>query len=100
MKCTKHRYIVLRKGEMKKSGENKKYGKTYEEFLGCVHCGDIKTIIHTQNFVLLKAVSEIIKENKKQDAHDYCIDSQDGCDLCANGIYNLALSDILFKLKR
>jgi len=51
MKCTKHRYIVLRKGEMKKSGENKKYGKTYEEFLGCVHCGDIKTIIHTQNFL-------------------------------------------------
>lgn len=44
-------------------------------------------------------IIEEIEKMKKEKAHDWCIDSQDGCEECADGIYNQALDDIIHTLK-
>lgn len=64
---------------------------------------DIKQTLHATEArvraeILTKDIEEM-ERTKKEDAHDYCVDSQDGCEMCANGIYNQALTDLITKKK-
>ncbi len=42
-----------------------------------------------------RETADDVEKLKKKNAHDYCVDNQDGCLECLNGYFNEAIDEVL-----
>lgn len=75
--------------------ENNYYDSQFEEGRPSRVWDYIESLVRRRDAELLEKVEGL----KKKNGHEYCVNSQDGCDDCFDGYYNRAIDDVIKLIK-